>query len=418
MEVIELSEEVFEKGNIEFEDFGRHSLRLLNFVGISFHSEVPTTKRERIKALAKKCFYLASLVAFMIFSLCSCAWIYLNMHELTGVMFSIPTAINQFLVTVKMLIFHCKRDKIGRLYNRLCKHFPYYKHDQEKYNVAGYYSGYMRFIKAFAIFLVIYFILVLIGTIRMMVDFGTEHLIFNTIWLPFDHKNVFVYLLVTLWIYWTIFNVTVFSDVAEGFIFHFIVVLSMEFDILAHDFGETLNNVSVSSEDIKQLVIHQNNLIDMSNQLQDIFSDILLGIFLKSSVVICLYAFSFVIFDDISRVILLLVFAMHLVQIFFLCYFGQKLISSNESIARAVNASNWNEIKSKKVKRLVPFIMQRSQTPKRLTARGFKVISHETFTDVSKCEKSYDTNFQASNCLGYFFRLLVLHTHRVCLQPS
>jgi hypothetical protein len=70
-------------------------------------------------------------------------------------------------------------------------------------------------------------------------------------------------------------------------------------------------------------------------------------------------------------------------QIFLLCFFGNKLTTASENVAKAVYDSDWHEYQNKSVKKGFLLMMQRSQKPAYLTAFKFVKVSREAFTTVS-----------------------------------
>jgi len=106
-------------------------------------------------------------------------------------------------------------------------------------------------------------------------------------------------------------------------------------------------------------------LIEASNLLESIFSSVLLINFSYGSFVLCLICFQLVVLDDPTQIliyggVLLLIF----LQIYLLCYHGQKLIDSNTNISNEIYDANWYSIKDLKVKRMIVLVMRMSQSPK------------------------------------------------------
>lgn len=146
-----------------------------------------------------------------------------------------------------------------------------------------------------------------------------------------------------------------------------------------------LKNTEASKLEIRaaELVKRHNNLIDCGQMLEKTFTPSFLNNFLLSSVIVCLTAFQYsTLTDTIQSIFNSSYCTAMLNQILLLCYFGQKVVDSSESIAGGAYESGWELIENKKVKKAVRMIICRAQTPSRLTAMKFAEISLPSFTSV------------------------------------
>ena len=172
--------------------------------------------------------------------------------------------------------------------------------------------------------------------------------------------------------------------IGDWTLYSFIIILSMNFDIVGKRFKAIMNDSNVQIDDIKQVVHQHKKLIEASNLLESIFSFVLLINFSYGSFVLCLICFQLVVLDDPTQIliyggVLVLIF----LQIYLLCYHGQKLIDSSTNICNEIYDVNWDSIKDLRVKKMIVLIMRMSQSPKGVSGSGFVEICYETFTTVS-----------------------------------
>ncbi|XP_070504669.1 odorant receptor 4-like [Chironomus tepperi] len=168
-------------------------------------------------------------------------------------------------------------------------------------------------------------------------------------------------------------------------------LLIMELDIL----GKTISKIRFENEEeeevkvLKKLVkIHQ-ELIEISEILEEIFSPILLINAFGSISSLCTACFLAV--TGISGYFIAKYFMFPIVlplQAFFQCYFAQKLIDSSTMIATSAYKTDWYE-SSVKTQRLILLIMVRAQKPQTVTAFKFFDVSIETFQWIISTSYSY-----------------------------
>jgi gustatory receptor len=177
--------------------------------------------------------------------------------------------------------------------------------------------------------------------------------------------------------------VTVCGLLGSDLIFYsFMTLLSMQFDILAMK----LQQLSTKDDSEKFIVLMESHkkLLELVKKLEKIFAPSILLNFFASSVLICLVGYRVSIdfnFEVFMKSSLLLTVA--LLQIFSLCYYGNKLTTAAENVSMATYNCDWINDDNQKLKTVLMMIMQRSQKRTALTAFKFKVLNLEAFTVVS-----------------------------------
>jgi odorant receptor len=264
--------------------------------------------------------------------------------------------------------------------------FPKTKTDQEKFEVEKYFKGYKRIeriVSTFVWFNIANFVvspfLKFAKSGKWIQKFPFE------VWLPFDPYGAVAYNFVLL----AFFNNTVIvicSTLAADFLLYGLITnISMQFDILCREIVELQNAWQCKIEkQFVELVEKQITLTKLSAKLENIYSASILMNLLGSSLFICLFGFLIT-----SREILsdfLLEFSLSLIslliQIFLLCFYGNKLTTASGNVAKAAYDSGWHEMQNKMVKKSLVLMMQRSQRPTVLKGLKFIAVSLAAFTTV------------------------------------
>ena len=339
--------------------------------------------RELRKILLSDFFFWFSAINVYLLVMCSATSALRKSLSMASFTFALPQLSSTSMVIFKCATVYRNKSNISEVFNKMSRVFPKEKKLQQKYNIRRYYKSYSRFARIYAFLFMVPCILVLTVPLIKMVTSGVATLPLN-IWLPFDYDSNAVYVIAYLWTIWTCSNSVIFLIAIDTLMFVLISLVSMEFDILKIDLVN-LKDLEASQAGIKtaQLVERHNVLINCGKTLERIFSPSFLYNFVLSSFVICLTAFQYTTSKDIfERIFNGSYCAAMLNQILLLCYFGQKVIDSSESIAGGAYDSGWEKIKNIKVTKALYMIIHRAQTPNKLTAMGFKEISLISFTTV------------------------------------
>lgn len=205
-------------------------------------------------------------------------------------------------------------------------------------------------------------------------------------WFPFDASSVGTFPFVYAWVVLTSTRISMVACGCDLSLYGFLTLISTQFEILSKKFEK----IDVKSKDLKKnlikLMTEHEELLKISDKIQEIFSKSLSANFFGSSLGICMSGFQFTYGSngESSHLFKYAVFVvLGMLQIFTLCSFSQQLIDSSLSVAQGAFNMKWWEIEDLKVRRLVQFIIMRSQRHKKLRALQFAEISLENFTRVS-----------------------------------
>ncbi|XP_070506820.1 putative odorant receptor 92a [Chironomus tepperi] len=199
--------------------------------------------------------------------------------------------------------------------------------------------------------------------------------------LGFDQTQPVIFeLIIILEIWLTIFNVffVIYTDLLYACLMQ---ILKMELDILSQVMGEICrsNNEEDAIKELKKLIdIHQ-ELIEVSEKLNEIFSPLMLINVACSIVGLC--TAGFLVASGINNYFIARYFFVPIgliVQIFVQCFFAQQLIDSTAAISTSVYNTEWYS-GSVKLRRFILLIIYRSQKPQTIKAWKFFDLSMATF---------------------------------------
>lgn len=198
---------------------------------------------------------------------------------------------------------------------------------------------------------------------------------------PFDEYNPKYYGIVFFWFVFLSVN-TLYSILAVDLILYsFITLVSIQYKLLCRrlEHLKLLANKNIENELTKIVELH-NALIEITENLETIFSFSIFVNFIGSSFSICVIGFQL---NDGTNLANLLTFGGllcgNLMQTLLLCFYGSKLIDASEKLADAAFYTKWDE----SVKHFTMLIIMRAQKPAVITASRFSVISLSVFGSVS-----------------------------------
>ena len=199
---------------------------------------------------------------------------------------------------------------------------------------------------------------------------------------PFDATSNFIYPIALLWTNWNLINGFIIFFATDVQLYGFIRIIFIEFETLQHNF-ENLNP-SESSDELKTLICHQNELYDVCIKLEKIFSLTFFYKFFISSFVICFTAFQCSTSSDTSKIIVNMTICIaNFNQIGLQCFFGQMLKNASENVTNSIYNCQWENITNMKVKKSLIICIARSNRHVALTALKFSEITFEQLTYVS-----------------------------------
>ena len=214
------------------------------------------------------------------------------------------------------------------------------------------------------------------GEMGMMVKF----------WFPFDAFMPQTYPIVIVWSYLIVWAILNYAMATDSMLYAFLTLVAMELDILKID----LMKFSYAprhgrAELMRDYTDRHNQLLNIVDKLQDIYSITIFLSFAVSSLNLCFVAFRLILVDADLAVYSFYIPYVGIIcgQIFYLCIFGQKLIDASESIGVGAYFSEWETIDENDLKKQFVITICRAHRPKLLTALGFADMSLKTFTTVS-----------------------------------
>lgn len=369
---------------ILFEDFLSFSGQFFKFVTFKFSSfSKKKTSNENSKILLSDLFFWFSAFNVCLFvSLCAVSALKKS-FDIAAFTFSMPLLTSTSLVIVKCLTVYCNKENISEVLDIMKIAFPKETLMQKKYNIKRYYKSYKLFAQVYAFLFMVPCFCVMALPLIELVRSGEKSFPLH-MWLPFDSQRNEVYAVSLCWSVWACVNSVLILIAVDTLMFVLITLLSMEFDILTLDFKNMINTETPSiHKTAVELIQRHNNLIECSLKLERIFSPSFLYNFVQSSFVICLTAFQYTTSTEASQILFNGSYCIAILnQIWLLCYFGQKVIDSSENIASGAYNSEWEKIESLKLRKAIMIVIERAQTPSKLTAMNFTDISLKSFTTV------------------------------------
>ncbi|XP_006624414.2 odorant receptor 85b-like [Apis dorsata] len=148
-----------------------------------------------------------------------------------------------------------------------------------------------------------------------------------------------------------------------------------------------------SQDIIKDIIVRHQKIIQLSKNIETIFTYIFLCQFVSNMLVICFISFVLIISLHTEQTIVLIMkcFPYYIAvncEAFILCYTGEYITSKSENINKAIYNFLWYDLKSRDV-RIILMIILRSQKQLTLTAGKFICLSLEAFANMLKASASY-----------------------------
>nr|QIJ45796.1 olfactory receptor [Glyphodes pyloalis] len=142
-------------------------------------------------------------------------------------------------------------------------------------------------------------------------------------------------------------------------------------------------------EKLNELVKWHQDIISMSDLLEVIYSKSTLFNYISSSVIICLAGFDVTVIQDIAIVITFATITLvGMLQIFFLCFFGDMLMKSSTEVSTAAYNCRWY-IADIPTRKTILLMQTRAQEPCKITAAGFADVNLRAFMKIISTSWSY-----------------------------
>lgn len=396
--------------DIVFDSFTKFSMlmyRTMLFTFVQLKGDESIARK--VLHFARIAFYGFCLSTLFLVIAMMIAYGVVNSDDLIKTLRAVPDALTVTLVTIKGFVSFVQRKKIWKLIQELKTIFEARPHENVKLKVKKHLDNYHKKVVGFAatIFMMLVFIVLfpmfpfmLYGKMKLTVDY----------WFPFDAfvRENFAYAL--LWGDWAAWITLITQVGADSMCIALLALLIMEIDILKQDFKDAMSLPGTQRmERTIFLVDHHNKLLELCDDLSNIYAPNFLATFVITSFCLCLVAFQLSSghpdFQEYSFDSAYL--GMLAGQVYLICVFGHDLIDGTQEIADGVYESGWEDIDDEPFKRRLGLIIQRSRRPKKLTAMGFAEVSLLSFTTVNFKQ---NINSLTSKFLSDFHkRLFLLH---------
>lgn len=367
-----------------FRSFIQFPLFIFRLVCIDFEvlSEY-STRKEKLLYYGRKAFVTLYFVCHWL-AIASFATLTIISDDIVSVSrASMNTAASLFIVT-KCFVAVFKKSAFRDLFQELENLFDH--HDgNRRLAVKGHVESNNRLMRIFAVSFFALAIVIVLPIIPYLVN-GSMILTVDY-WYPFDQFQPRNYPFAYAWVLWTTWNDD-FIFLGGEIMFHALVgAIAMELEFLKMDFATAFDasDNDGRAKEIENLIERHNQLFDLVDKLQEIYSSNILSSFVVSSIIIGFAAFQL---STTANDIATFSFygpgmSMILAHIFALCVSGQKLIDKSEEVADGVYDCGWEKIDDESLKKQLILIMLRAQKAKKLSAMKFVNVSLETFTTVS-----------------------------------
>ena len=373
------------EGKINFESFIQFPLTIFRMVAFDLHPQnLKSTKK--VLSYIKSFVTFSSLLVVVIAVIQLILYGFISSDSFAKTAGAAASSSSGFLIGVKAFITLTRKDDILKIFEELNEVFVTRANGITQHKVKKYLDGYLRIAKGF--FFLTLFICLITFTVPFLtyVVFGAMQPSINY-WFPFDPLRVGTFPIVLVWTDIATYFAATLMLGSDLLLYALITVISMEFDLLRIDFINLRLESSITlSKRFINLVDRHNKLLELSDMLQNIYAPAFLICFATKSVILCLTLFQLsTTSSELSVVVYLysLLFVMGS-QIFLLCYFGQKLITSSDGVVSGIYNCGWEDFDNINLKMHIILIIIRAQKPKKLTAMKLLDISLENFSTVSK----------------------------------
>lgn len=285
----------------------------------------------------------------------------------------IPYFVNVPFVVFKIITIFIYKREISEIiidFKRIFADVPFRDHQ---------YKHLRCFIKTYKIICYGTIIAFIVKVIGNLIQNGVHEIALENTWVPINSG-----LLMNIPIVYTgIFNLII-TFSCEVTIAIILTLIAMSFNMI-NDKIQTMNQAKEFEKRklLKDVIELQTKCFLVAENFQKYFSSIFFILFIQSSISICIAGFEIMTVREITNLSLFILFLITtLLQIFYTCLFGQRIIDSSQQTARVAYENNWYEIKDIKFKKALLLLILRSQKHQQITAKGFVSISLTTFMQV------------------------------------
>ncbi|KAJ8708660.1 hypothetical protein PYW08_010042 [Mythimna loreyi] len=379
---------------------------LFRLAGINIKAS-PKTRKDILK---NRAMYISNFIWLNIELTGAVAWFFMgiaNAKSFTELTYVAPCITLSFVGNLKSLYVIFKEENFDKLIQILrdleIKERGRIR-NEEKNAIIKYEHNFLT--RVISILNVFYLVLGIVFTLSPALLMALKYVTTNELELllpslvvyPFDPFDMRYFPWVYLRQIWSV--VVVLTDIctADYMFYTFCTYIRMQFHLLKYNIerfipddviGGRLRNIEAVRIEFAVLVKWHQELISSVNILETIYTRSTLFNYVSSSVVICLAGFNVMANSDIAVVITFLNFLFTcLLQIFFLCFFGDLLMTSSMEVSDAVYNCRWYLADTRLGKDLL-LMQTRAQTPCKLTASNFAEVNLKAFMKILSTAWSY-----------------------------
>jgi hypothetical protein len=367
-------------------DFLKYPVKTLNTVGFQLYlEEIPTLRTRRQKALIilHKSFLVLCIATFLLTLALIVAWIVESSHDPLLRLRGILNAMNNTCILVRLVMICANREKINKCIGILEQVMPTTVKQQKRHKVSRVLRKLRKQQRVYISVCIFPLVIFTIHFVIHVITGKTDEFTFD-IWLPFDYRKMLNFIIVNLYTIWSGFPLEVALFVGTWITYSLIVVLSMEFRIVARNIRRLLKNPNAKISDFKEAVEQHNQLMEAKDIIESALGPFFLLLFITSSIIISLAGFHVILTKDSKQATINVgVLIIMTEEIFLLNHYGQKLIDASTSVSDTIYASKWYRVKDMQVKKMLPMMMTISQKSKCLSGLDLVDFRYETFAGVS-----------------------------------
>ncbi|KAL6429669.1 hypothetical protein ACFW04_007532 [Cataglyphis niger] len=210
---------------------------------------------------------------------------------------------------------------------------------------------------------------------------------------PFNVDNSPIFELVLVVQFFHDLSVACIIAMLNALLVTLVLHISGQIEIMRQGFVEISSKNRASLAAIKVLINKHQKIIDLSDNVEDLFSNIALLQFIWNTLVICCIGFVIVISigteEGVTMITKSLIFYVAItLEAFVFCYAGEYLSAKSKSISDAAYECLWYDLTPSECRTLM-FLMLRSQKRLTITAGKITDLSLEGFTTIMKSSASY-----------------------------
>lgn len=367
---------------MKFDEYFAISDRIFALNGFDFIPRPTTTKQQKLAAQRRRNHLKFStfIVFLSVFLVIICVLQHIdNLFNVGSVLSNLILII---MTICKFLVTYRNRERLREVRNRLKMHFEKCE-DHTRYMRNFRYFGYYQkaLIVGIHVTEIMFFLTPIAnGIFSVLKGQAFQKVLHHKLYVPFDYETSWtLYLIAESFVKIAAFYIDNMLCGSDIYFCCFLFLLATEFNNLGDEF-EAFDFEYNDKEKLKVLVKRHEDLLDIRNELEGIFSLLNLISFLGSTFLTCfsfLQIFSNTAIRDVFK------FCSYLngvtVEIFFLCLFCELLKASNEGVYDKIMKSNWY-LSNKAMRKNVNLVSMRSQISIELSAGGFFTINMTTFT--------------------------------------